>query len=120
MEDNDIKKLRSLLDWTQDELASQLGTTARTIQNWESGTKIPKSKMSALVKLAQKFPNEKFTLFAVSDSEGVGDGNKVGIATKDLKRILDEMESQRKDFMSELSKRDSQIEELISILKTKM
>lgn len=64
---SDIKKLRDLLEWTQEQLASYLGTTTRTIQNWESGTKIPKSKLPSLEKLAIKFPNEEFSLFSFSD-----------------------------------------------------
>ena len=43
-----IKELREKLGITQEELAKRLGVHARTIQNWESGTKIPESKHAIL------------------------------------------------------------------------
>lgn len=60
---SDIKKLRELLNWTQEQLAANLCTTTRTIQNWEAGNKIPKSKFASLEKLASQFPDENFSLF---------------------------------------------------------
>lgn len=48
MNDLDIKELRERLGITQEELAKRLGVHARTIQNWESGTKIPESKHAIL------------------------------------------------------------------------
>ena len=48
MNDLDIKELREKLGITQEELAKRLGVHARTIQNWESGSKIPESKHAIL------------------------------------------------------------------------
>lgn len=48
MNDLDIKEMREKLGITQEELAKRLGVHARTIQNWESGTKIPESKHAIL------------------------------------------------------------------------
>lgn len=118
---SDIERLRTLLNMTQESFASKLGVTARTIQNWESGKVIPKSKLSILKDLAAKFPNEPFTIFEATDSPGAGVGNDVsGISSVDLKRILDEMGAQRKDYMNQIDRKDRQIESLIEILKTKI
>lgn len=118
---SDIEKLRNLLNLTQETFASRLGVSARTIQNWEKGKVIPKSKLAMLKELAAKFPNESFTLFEATDSPNAGMGNEMsGISSADLKRILDEIDSQRKDFIAQIERKDKQIEDLISILKSKI
>lgn len=48
MSDIDIKAFREKIGLTQEELAKKLGVHARTVQNWESGTKIPESKRTLL------------------------------------------------------------------------
>lgn len=48
MNADEIKALRAKLGLTQEELAKQLGVTVRTIANWESGGKIPDSKIGAI------------------------------------------------------------------------
>lgn len=115
---SDIKKLRELLNLTQKEFADKLNTTERTIQNWERGSKIPKPKLKLLSQMASQFPDATFATFEALDSPNAGYGN--GISSADLKRILDEIDSQRKDYMAEIAKRDKEIEELISIIKAKL
>lgn len=118
---SDVEKLRNLLDLTQEAFASRLGVSSRTIQNWEKGKVIPKSKLTVLKELAAKFPKESFSLFEATDSPNAGIGNELsGISSTDLKRILDEIDSQRKDYIAQLERKDRQIEELISLLKTKI
>ncbi|MCM1440039.1 MAG: helix-turn-helix domain-containing protein [Roseburia sp.] len=51
---NEIKEIRSQLGLSQEALAERLGVHARTIQNWESGGKIPKSKDALLCGLLPK------------------------------------------------------------------
>lgn len=115
---SEIKKLRELLNLSQDQFAQCLGTTSRTIQNWEAGKVIPKSKLEILRKLATRFPNETFTMFEASDSPGAGLLNDVkGISSQDLKNILGEINSQRKDYMKELDKRNEQIDRLLALLE---
>lgn len=46
-----IKELREKLGLSQEALAEMVGVHPRTIQNWESGGKIPKSKHAILCKL---------------------------------------------------------------------
>ena len=48
MNDLDVKNIRLKLNISQTELADMLGIHMRTIQNWESGGKIPKSKYAIL------------------------------------------------------------------------
>lgn len=121
MQSDDIKRLRELLKMTQSQFASELNTSERTIQNWEAGKKIPSTKLDALAKLASKFRGERFFFFDATDSPGAGVGSESkGISSVDLRRILDEMKSQRENLLSEIEKRDSQIDELIAILKSKI
>lgn len=120
MLDAEVKRLRDLLDMTQEQFAKKLGVSTRTIQNWENGQKVPQSKFAMLASFAEKFPKESFSFVDAMDSPGAGVGNDVkGISSKNLQLILAQMESQRKDFMNQLSKKDKQIDELIEILKNK-
>ena len=54
MNDLDIKKIREMLGISQEQLAEMVGVHPRTIQNWESGTTIPKSKHAMLRDLVIK------------------------------------------------------------------
>lgn len=48
MSELNVKEIRNDLGKSQSELASMLGVTLRTIQNWEAGKVIPKSKYEIL------------------------------------------------------------------------
>lgn len=48
-----IRRLRRLRDWTQDELADRLGTTSQSVSRWENGTTYP--DMEFLPELADLF-----------------------------------------------------------------
>lgn len=54
MNNLDIKKIRTMLGLTQKQLAETVGVSVNTIQNWESGGKIPKSKHPILQSLTAK------------------------------------------------------------------
>lgn len=54
MNDLDIKKIREKLGVSQEQLAEMIGVHARTVQNWESGRKIPDSKHVILRRLVLK------------------------------------------------------------------
>lgn len=45
---NEVKQIRDFLGLSQEALAEKVGVHSRTIQNWESGGKIPKSKDAIL------------------------------------------------------------------------
>lgn len=54
MNDLDIKKIREKLGISQEQLAEMVGVHPRTVQNWESGSTIPKSKHAILRDLTIK------------------------------------------------------------------
>lgn len=54
MNDLDIKKIREKLGMSQEQLAEMVGVHPRTVQNWESGSTIPKSKHAILRDLVLK------------------------------------------------------------------
>lgn len=54
MNDLDIKKIRERLGISQEQLAEMVGVHPRTVQNWESGSTIPKSKHAILRDLVIK------------------------------------------------------------------
>lgn len=54
MNDLDVKKIREKLGLSQEALAEMVGVHPRTIQNWESGSTIPKSKHAILRDLTIK------------------------------------------------------------------
>ena len=51
MNEFDIKNIRATLNISQESLADKIGVSTRTIQNWESGKVIPKSKHAILRKI---------------------------------------------------------------------
>lgn len=61
-----IRKFRKMNDWTQTDLANQLGLTTRTIYNFENGQNYPKDPAMYL-KIAQAFGLSLEELF--SDTE---------------------------------------------------
>lgn len=54
MNDLDVRKIREKLGVSQEALAEMIGVHPRTVQNWESGTTIPKSKHAILRELVIK------------------------------------------------------------------
>ena len=54
MNDIDIKEIRVNLGISQEKLAEMVGVSPRTVQNWESGSKIPNSKHAILRSLLLK------------------------------------------------------------------
>lgn len=55
----DIKKIRDKLNLTQEELAKKIGVTPRTIQNYETGGKIPTSKHEIIRNLDSGITNNE-------------------------------------------------------------
>lgn len=75
MNNLDIKNLRTKLGITQKQLAEMVGVSVNTIQNWESGGTIPKSKHPILVSLQQS-PHIVFGGQSVQHGDAVN-GNKI-------------------------------------------
>ncbi len=46
----DLPAARAERGWTQDELADQLGVTARTIRTWERTGRVPRTRRTAITR----------------------------------------------------------------------
>ena len=75
MTDLELKELRRKLDMTQVQLAQLIGVDVKTIQNWESGRKIPRSKDGILRSLLTK-PHVVFGGQHVQNGDAVN-GDKI-------------------------------------------
>lgn len=75
MTDLELKELRRKLDLTQVQLAQLIGVDVKTIQNWESGRKIPRSKDGILRSLLTK-PHVVFGGQHVQNGDAVN-GDKI-------------------------------------------
>lgn len=75
MTDLELKDLRRKLDLTQVQLAQLIGVDVKTIQNWESGRKIPRSKDGILRSLLTK-PHVVFGGQHVQNGDAVN-GDKI-------------------------------------------
>lgn len=75
MSDLELKELRRKLDLTQVQLAQLIGVDVKTIQNWESGRKIPRSKDGILRSLLTK-PHVVFGGQHVQNGDAVN-GDKI-------------------------------------------
>ena len=75
-----LKKLRSLLNLTQQELADQIEVSKTTLANWEAGRQVPPiDKFAQIVQLSQGDKGlQSFWGIAMGDSV-VNQGNGVGI-----------------------------------------
>lgn len=114
MNDLDIKKIREQLNVSQEKLAEMLGVHPRTVQNWESGTTIPKAKHAILRELTLR--QQKYAGGA-EQSNVNGDninGNNVTVNNKpDTARLLDLLASKEQS----LAKAQEHIDKLLVIIE---
>jgi putative transcriptional regulator len=52
----DVKATRRQLNMSQEEFASMIGVSARTLQNWEQGRRSPEGPARALLRVAARNP----------------------------------------------------------------
>lgn len=111
MNDLNIKEIREKLGVSQETLAKMVGVHPRTIQNWESGTKIPKSKHAILRDLVLKPQN-----YAGGEQQNVnGDninGNNVTVHKTDTDKLLEILASKEQS----LAKAQEHIDKLLEII----
>lgn len=88
MSDLDIKKIRTILGLTQKQLAETVGVSVNTIQNWESGGKIPKSKHPILQSLTAK-PHIVYGGQHVQNGDAIN-GDKIVQEVADVKETVEE------------------------------
>lgn len=113
MNDFDIKKIREQLNVSQEKLAEMLGVHSRTVQNWESGTTIPKAKHAMLRDLMLN--NQKYAGGA-EQSNINGDninGNNVTINKPDIEKLLGLLASKEQS----LAKAQEHIDKLLVIIE---
>lgn len=111
MNDIDVKKIREKLGISQEALAEMLGVHPRTIQNWESGSKIPNSKHAILRDLILK-PQR----YAGGEQQNInGDninGNNVTVHKTDTDKLLEILASKEQS----LAKAQEHIDKLLEII----
>lgn len=111
MNDLDIKEIREKLGVSQEKLAEIVGVHLRTIQNWESGTVIPKTKYTILRNLLLQETASSASSSSATGCiplyEGVAVGGKGGFdfALQDIKAYYNvpKFHGKRVDFMIEVS-----------------
>lgn len=111
MKDIDIKEIREKLGVSQETLAEMLGVHPRTVQNWESGSNIPRSKHAMLRDLVLKPQN-----YAGGEQQNVnGDninGNTVTVHKTDTDKLLDLLAAKEQS----LAKAQEHIDKLLEII----
>lgn len=111
MNDIDVKKIREKLGISQEVLAEMVGVHPRTIQNWESGSKIPNSKHAILRDLILK-PQR----YAGGEQQNInGDninGNNVTVHKTDTDKLLEILASKEQS----LAKAQEHIDKLLEII----
>lgn len=70
----DVKKMREAKGLTQQALADRLGVHINTIQNWESGKRIPNTKYTMLCNVLREEDSHAVTISHFSHSNVVGQG----------------------------------------------
>lgn len=110
----EVKEIRDFLGISQESLAEKVGVHPRTIQNWESGGKIPKSKDAILRSLLPK-QHIVFGGLNVQNGDAVN-GDKI------IERIEEEEEFQTSGDVNVIKKVESDLDgirkELSDLKKT--
>lgn len=89
MTDLELKELRQKLDLTQVQLAQLIGVDVKTIQNWEAGRKIPRSKDGILRSLLTR-PHVVYGGQHVQNGDAIN-GDKIVQEVADVKESVDEV-----------------------------
>lgn len=112
MNEIDIKKIRQELGLTQVELAKKLGVDTKTVQNWEYGSNIPKSKHGLLRSLTLQARN-----YAGGEQSNIhGDninGNNVTVNKSDAEKMMDLLKMKEEA----LAKAQLHIDRLLAIIE---
>lgn len=85
----ELKELRQKLDLTQVQLAKLIGVDVKTIQNWEAGRKIPRSKDGILRSLLTR-PHVVYGGQHVQNGDAIN-GDKIVQEVADVKESVDEV-----------------------------
>lgn len=106
----DIKALREQYHLTQNGLAEKLGVSWRTVQNWEMGSQIPKTRMKRIEQL--------FGEGAAYVAEPQVEYKKTELKSDTtLQLIQNELSSLRKMMQEDCAAKNAIIKELVALLK---
>jgi predicted transcriptional regulator len=108
MNELNIKEIREKLHISQMEFAKLIGVHPRTVQNWESGSPIPKSKYAILRDLM----SESTCITGNNNTSVAGNANNVNCSST-IEKAIDEISAQRKL----LEKSQEQIDRLLTIIE---
>lgn len=114
MTDLELKELRRKLDLTQVQLAQLIGVDVKTIQNWESGRKIPRSKDGILRSLLTK-PHVVFGGQHVQNGDAIN-GDKIIEEVANVKDSVEEVAAEEVNIKKFVS---CEADRLISLLEAK-
>ena len=130
-----VKKIRKKLGLSQQKLADILGLHLKTIQNYEKGTAIPKSKQPVFLNLQESINsdsaiignNNKNVLQNVKNSKVHIDDRKYYSDSPDVLRVqieekeerIKEKDAQIKEKDAQIKEKDAQIKQLLEILAKK-
>lgn len=84
-----IRKFRKMNDWTQADLANQLGLTTRTVYNFENGQSYPKDPTMYL-RIAQTFGLSLEELFNDTEIPTKGSQTLISSTNETLMRSVEE------------------------------
>lgn len=114
MTDLELKELRRKLDLTQVQLAQLIGVDVKTIQNWESGRKIPRSKDGILQSLIAK-PHIVYGGQHVQNGDAIN-GDKIVQEVADVKECVDEVVQEEVNIKKVVA---CEADRLLSLLEAK-
>jgi len=95
-----IKQARLEAGLTQEELAELADVSARSVQGWESGARIPFKHMSELSRLLKK--SSEWFLYGDEEQE---EGGVAQVRYMELLKRLGEVESQQQEILEALRSR---------------
>ena len=111
MTDLDVRKIRETLGISQETLAEMVGVHPRTVQNWESGSTIPRSKHAILRDLVLK--PQRYAGGEQSNVNGDNiNGNNVTVNKTDTEKLLELLNLKEKS----LAKAQEHIDKLLGII----
>ena len=117
MNDLDIKKIREKLGISQEQLAEMVGVHPRTVQNWESGSTIPKSKHAILRDLVLK-PQRYAGGGEQTNVNGNNiNGNNVTINPADMDKLLEILSMKEASLVKAQEHIDKQLEIIGNLTK---
>lgn len=113
MNDLDVKKIREELNISQEALADMVGVHPRTVQNWEAGSTIPKSKHAILRSLLEENHTNNSPISCESETNRL-----ISLLEKSQKQIDAHISLLAKKD-EQIKKKDEQMDRLIGLLEKK-